>query len=82
MMLTNVSALQSQVEQTKAQDNFSKAARRLSSGVRSSSSAFDAGGLSQTSRMQSEKIIDHSYRLNLQNARSYLLTQQEGLQGS
>jgi flagellin-like hook-associated protein FlgL len=80
MILTNVTALQSQVEQTKAQDNFSKAARRLSSGVRSSSSAFDAGGLSQASRMQSEKIIDQSYRLNLQNARSYLLTQQEGLQ--
>lgn len=80
MILTNVNALQSQVEQTKAQDNFSKAARRLSSGVRSSSSAFDAGGLSQASRMQSEKIIDQSYRLNLQNARSYLITQQEGLQ--
>ena len=80
MILTNVTALQSQVEQTKAQDNFSKAARRLSSGVRSSGSAFDAGGLSQASRMQSEKIIDQSYRLNLQNARSYLLTQQEGLQ--
>ena len=43
MILTNVTALQSQVEQTKAQDNFSKAARRLSSGAKSSGSAFDAG---------------------------------------
>ena len=37
------------------------------------------GGLSQVSRMQSEYIIDKAYRLNLQNTRSYLHTQQEGL---
>ena len=30
--------------------------------------------------MQPEKYLDQSYRLNLQNARSFLLTQQEGLQ--
>ncbi|MAH26738.1 MAG: hypothetical protein CMI19_07280 [Opitutae bacterium] len=80
MILTNVSAHQSQVEHVKAHDNFSKAARRLSSGIKLSSPAIDSGGLSQVKRMQTEKYLDQSYRLNLQNARSFLLTQQEGLQ--
>ena len=55
MILTNVSAQQSQVEHVKAHDNFSKAARRLSSGIKLSSPAIDSGGLSQVKRMQTER---------------------------
>ena len=43
-------------------------------------SSTDSGGLSQSSRLHSERIMDQSYRTNLQNARSFLLAQQEGLE--
>ena len=80
MILTNTTALASQVEQTKAQQNYHSAMRRISSGARMLGSSTDSGGLSQSSRLHSERILDQSYRSNLQNARSFLLAQQEGLE--
>ena len=80
MILTNTTALATQVEQTKAQQNYHSAMRRISSGARLLGSSTDSGGLSQSSRLHSERILDQSYRTNLQNARSFLLTQQEGLE--
>ena len=80
MILTNTSALTSQVQQTKAQENFNSAVRRISSGNRLLSSATDSGSLSQATTLLSEKLLNQSYRNNLQNTRSYLTSQQEGLQ--
>ena len=79
MILTNTSALTSQVQQTKAQENFNSAVRRISSGNRLLSSATDSGSLSQATTLLSEKLLNQSYRNNLQNTRSYLTSQQEGL---
>jgi len=80
VILTNTTALASRVEQTKAQQNYHSAMRRISSGARMLGSSTDSGGLSQSSRLHSERILDQSYRSNLQNARSFLLAQQEGLE--
>ena len=80
MILTNTSALASQIQQTKAQENFNSAVRRISSGNRLLSSATDSGSLSQVSNLRSNKLLNQSYRNNLQNTRSYLTSQQEGLQ--
>ena len=80
MILTNTSALASQIQQTKAQENFNSAVRRISSGNRLLNSATDSGSLSQVSNLRSNKLLNQSYRNNLQNTRSYLTSQQEGLQ--
>ena len=80
MILTNVTALLLRVEQTKVLDNFSVANRRLSSGVRMIGSPYYAVGLSQANCMQSKKVTNQLYPLNLQGAQFYSLTQLDGLQ--
>ena len=80
MILTNTVSMLAQVEQSKAQRNFHSALKRISSGLRIDSSSVDSGSMSQSMRLGSQNILDNSFKVNLQNTRSYLTTQEEGLQ--
>ena len=80
MILTNTVSMLAQVEQSKAQRNFHSALKRISSGLRIDSSSVDSGSMSQSMRLGSQNILDNSFKVNLQNTRSYLTTQEKGLQ--
>ena len=79
MILTNTSALQSQIVHNRSRERINTAFQRISSGKRITSSSTDAGSLSQSKSLHSEKLVAQSYKINLQNTRSFLHAQQEGI---
>jgi len=79
MILTNTVSRLSQNEYSGALDNYSRAMRRISAGIKIQSSASDSGGLSQSARLKTEGLIDKAFKFNLQNTKSFLKEQENGL---
>ena len=79
MILTNTVSRLSQNEYSGALDNYSRAMRRISAGIKIQSSASDSGGLSQSTRLKTEGLIDKAFKFNLQNTKSFLKEQENGL---
>ena len=79
MILTNTSAHQSQIVHNRSRERINTAFQRISSGKTITGSSTDAGSLSQSKSLRSEKLVAQSYKINLQNTRSFLHAQQEGI---
>ena len=79
MILTNISAHKSQIEHNRSRERINTAIQRISSGTRITGSSSDAGSLSQSKSLRSEKLLAQSYKINLQNTRSFLHAQEEGI---
>ena len=63
----------------RSKERINTAFQRISSGKRITGSSTDAGSLSQSKSLRSEKLVTPIYKINLQNTRSFLHAQQEGI---
>jgi flagellin-like hook-associated protein FlgL len=79
MQLTNYSFLNSRRDYVTAKSLHSVAMKRLSTGNKLERSGTDTGALSQSARSRFEMMGDKSFITNLQNTRSFLKVQEEGL---
>ena len=79
MQLTNFSFLDCRTDYLSAKSFHEIAMQRLSTGTRLERSGSDTGALSQSIRSKFEAMGDRSFITNLQNIRSYLHSQQAGL---
>ena len=79
MQLTNFSFLDSRNHFLSAKSFHKVAMQRLSTGTRLERSGSDAGALSQSMRNMFEMMGDRSFITNLQNTRSFLHSQEAGL---
>jgi flagellin-like hook-associated protein FlgL len=79
MQLTNYSFLNSRRDFATAKSFHSVAIKRLSTGTKLERSGADTGALSQSARGRFEMMGDRSFITNLQNTRSFLKVQEDGL---
>ncbi len=79
MQLTNYSFLESRSNYLSSINHHKVAMQRLSTGTRLERSGSDSGSLSQSMRSRFEMMGDRSFITNLQNTRTFLHSQQEGL---
>ena len=79
MQLTNYSFLESRSNYLSSISLHKVAMQRLSTGTRLERSGSDTGSLSQSMRSRFEMMGDRSFITNLQNTRTFLHSQQEGL---
>jgi flagellin-like hook-associated protein FlgL len=79
MQLTNYSFLDSRNNYLSAKSFHKVAMQRLSTGTKIERSGSDAGALSQSMRSRFDMMGDRSFITNLQNTRSFLHSQEAGL---
>jgi flagellin len=79
MQLTNYSFLDSRNSYLSAKSFHKVAMQRLSTGTKLERAGSDAGALSQSMRSRFEMMGDRSFITNLQNTRSFLHSQEAGL---
>jgi flagellin-like hook-associated protein FlgL len=79
MQLTNYSFLDSRNNYLSAKSFHKVAMQRLSTGTKLERAGSDAGALSQSMRSRFEMMGDRSFITNLQNTRSFLHSQEAGL---
>ena len=79
MQLTNYGFLESRSNYLSSISLHKVAMQRLSTGTRLERSGSDTGSLSQSMRSRFEMMGDRSFITNLQNTRTFLHSQQEGL---
>ena len=80
MQLTNYGFLETRGNYQAARESYNRPLERLSTGRRINHSYDDAGALGLAARQRWEQHADVASRRNLQSARSFLLTQQSGLE--
>ncbi len=79
MQLTNFSFLQSRMDYLDSQSKFKSAVQRISSGSKMEGLRKDVGAYSQGVNARLNQLHHSSYKTNLQNTRSFLKVQEQGL---
>ena len=79
MQLTNFSFLNSRMDYLDSQANFKSAVQRISSGSKMEGLRKDVGAYSQGVNARLSQLHNNSYKTNLQNTRSFLEVQEQGL---
>jgi len=79
MQLTNFSFLNSRQDYLDSQSRFKSAVQRISSGSKMVGHQRDLGALSQGVNARMSKLFNNSFKINLQNTRSYIDAQEQGL---
>ncbi len=79
MQLTNFSFLQSRMDYLDSQSKFKSAVQRISSGSKMEGLRKDVGAYSQGVNARLNQLHNNSYKTNLQNTRSLLEVQEQGL---
>ncbi len=79
MQLTNFSFLNSRMDYLDSQANFKSAVQRISSGSKMEGLRMDVGAYSQGVNARLNQLHNNSYNTNLQNTRSFLQVQEQGL---
>ena len=79
MQLTNFSFLNSRMDYLDSQANFKSAVQRISSGSKMEGLRKDVGAYSQGVNARMSKLFNNSFKINLQNTRSYIDAQEQGL---
>ena len=79
MQLTNFSFLNSRMDYLDSQSKFKSAVQRISSGSKMEGLRKDVGAYSQGVNARLNQLHNNSYKTNLQNTRSYLEVQEQGL---
>ena len=79
MQQTNFSFLNSRMDYLDSQANFKSAVQRISSGSKMEGLRMDVGAYSQGVNARLNQLHNNSYKTNLQNTRSFLEAQEQGL---
>ena len=79
MQLTNFSFLNSRMDYLDSQSKFKSAVQRISSGSKMEGLRKDVGAYSQGVNARLNQLHNNSYKTNLQNTRSFLEAQDQGL---
>ena len=79
MQLTNFSFLNSRMDYLDSQSKFKSAVQRISSGSKMEGLRKDVGAYSQGVNARLSQLHNNSYKTNLQNTRSFLEVQEQGL---
>jgi flagellin-like hook-associated protein FlgL len=79
MQLTNFSFLNSRMDYLDSKANFKSAVQRISSGSKMEGLRKDVGAYSQRVNARLNQLHNNSYKTNLQNTRSFLEVQEQGL---
>ena len=79
MQLTNFSFLNARMDYLDSQVNYKSAVQRISSGSKMSGASKDTGAFSQGVNARMSKLYNDSFKLNLQNTRSFIDAQEQGL---